>query len=380
MVGQAPARVAKTAESEALIESSFRRLIASVEAERERIRSTWQQIESESTATGVELERLRQDTEEWCQNERQKVGLEWQRLDTLREKMVVRKSAGRSEVLNINCSGHLVVLDKDALSHVEGSYLNHMFSEAFVGNIPLDPDGRFFLDFNPGCFIAIVDYLHMLEDQGTALPPVVPAEQQQNFDLLVEALQLRLLQKGNALASVYGSSLRVKGNVVEATHMGWQVISAKHPLPMSGQAYFEVEILENPDASRGGLAVGVCGHVPRGAEVHAVFTITDAVLYNSGNGIAGSVVAVEDVQKGIQLRSGSVLGVKHDIRTRTLHWYHNRLPIGTCTLKPTCLEQLQVLYPVFALYCAGQKLKVDFETQSPSAARRKAQKAETAAR
>lgn len=353
-------------ENEALIESSFRRLLASIESEREKLRNTWQQIQGESSTTVTELARIRQDTEEWCHSERYKVESEWKRLDKLRERMSVLWPSDRSEFLEINCSGEIFSIPKAALCSIEGSYLNHMFSDAFAQSVPRDGSGRFFLDFNPVCFALIVEFLQARWTKPDAQPPPVPPEQRQNMDLLAEALRLKPFLRLNEINQKHGTSLRVAGNVIVATHPGWQVISSRDPLLMSGSSYFETQVMANPDKMKGGLAIGVCGHMPEGKEIHTI-RLNHTIFYSSNNGLIGDDVAVHNVEKGIQFIEGSVLGIRHDITSRSLFWYHNRLLIGGCSLKKESIENFRVLYPVFALFCPNQKIQVDFSANNPSA-------------
>lgn len=350
----------KVTENEALIQSSFRRLISSIEAEREKIRETWQRIDQERAGTARELERLRQDTEEWCYGERQKIDSEWKRLDKLRERMSVLWPEA-TENLEINCSGRLFSLPKSALCSIEGSFLNHMFSDAFVQNIPRDAEGRFFLDFNPNCFALIVEYLLARRVQQDALPPEVPPEDQQNMDVLAEALRLKAFMPINRFPLSHGTSLKIVGNMVTSMHSGWQFIGAQYSLPMIGVSYFEIRVLANPGADRGGLAIGVCGHRPQGPELHTV-RIPDVVLYNSNVGLIGDAIGADNVAKGISLSEGTLLGIKHDANTHSLQWYYNRLSIGISSLKEKSLERMRVLYPVFGLMNQKQQIEVDFSS------------------
>jgi len=367
MLAQVGGGAPRASDNEALIESSFRRLLASIESEREKLRSTWLSIDNDTKNTSNELEKLRQDTEDWCHAERHKVEAEWKRLDKLREKMSVLYASERGQVLEINCSGRMFSLPKSALCYIEGSYLNHMFSDAFSPSVPRDSKGRYFLDFNPTCFAIIVEYLQTMQYVPDAPPPQIPPEHQQNMDVLAEALNLKCFLRPNCISSGHGTSLVVRGNSVEATHPGWQIVCAQDPLPMSGASYFEVKILANPDPSKGGLAFGVCGHQPKGNELFSI-QMPDLVMYNSHSGLVASCVAMENVSKKINFSAGSVVGLKHDISNRSLHWYFNRLCVGSCTLQTEVLEQMRVLYPVFALYVTGQKIQVDFNAISPSAA------------
>merc|ERR1712110_602656 len=81
----------------------------------------------------------------------------------------------------------------------------------------------------------------------TSIPIVMP-EHQQNMDMLAEALQLKAFMPTNRINRDHGTSLRVSGAegkfVLEATHDGWQVISAAHSFSMASTAYFEVRVKE----------------------------------------------------------------------------------------------------------------------------------------
>merc|ERR1712060_327609 len=116
---------------------------------------------------------------------------------------------GRAEILEINCSGTVFEVRKAALCHCEGSLLNHMFSDAFVQSVPRDRDGRFFIDFNPFCFSIIVQFLENRMVRPDAPVPQVPPDQQQNMDLLAEALKLKHFLRTNSIVSSHATSLKV---------------------------------------------------------------------------------------------------------------------------------------------------------------------------
>jgi len=358
----------RVSEHEALIESSFRRLIASIESEREKIRGTWTQIDEEEEATEDDLARLKLDTEEWCNAERQKVENEWKRLDRLRERMSVLWPADK-EVLEINCSGTLFFLPKRLLCNIEGSYLNHMFSAAYVQNVPRDEEDRFFLDFNPTCFGIIVAWLMQSEHKRDTPPPYVPESQQMNMDILAEALNLRPFMRRNTIMKNHGTSLVVTDNFVEATHMGWSVIAAEHPISMAGNTYWEVKILNNPDPVTDRMAFGVCAHVPTGTEAHQI-RLKDSVLYNSNVGLIGPAVETSTIEQKLSFATGNTMGIRHDVKNRTLHFWFNKLSIGSCTLSQDALERMHVMYPVFAMHVPGQKIEVDFSLTGPTGSRK----------
>jgi len=355
---------APPAESDAVIESSYRRLLSALDSERSQIRSKWAEVEQERDVTTTELERLRSATEEWCRGEKSKIDGEWKRLDQLSDRMKQLWPSETMDIIEINCSGKAFTLPRSTLCAIEGSNLSQMFSDAFIHNIPKDPQGRLYVDFNPQCFSIIVEYLQNRRLRPNAPVPVIPAKHQQSMDLLAEALKLKPFLSENHVSEVHGTSLAVTGNMIQAMHPGWQVISSSNPLPLAGASFFEVKILENPNTS-GGLAVGVCGHIPCGDEVHSL-RLPDSVLYNSHNGLIGDCVDADNVEKKIQLQEGDVLGIRNDITNHCLTWYHNSRDIGTSTIKQESIEKMQTMYPVFALYAPDTRIQVVFNPPDPS--------------
>merc|ERR550514_1410389 len=99
-------------------------------------------------------------------------------------------------------------------------------------------------------------------------------------------------------------------------------------------------------------------------EIHTI-QLADSVLYNSNNGIVGDSFGASDVMKGVQFTQGTTVGVKFNPATRTVHFFYNRHSIGSCHLRPEKAENLQTLYPVFALYLPKQQITVDFKALLP---------------
>merc|ERR1712110_686022 len=130
-------------------------------------------------------------------------------------------------------------------------------------------------------------------------------------------------------------SLRVTNNVIETTSPGCQVISARYPVPLTGPSYFEAKIISNPSAmrgSKGGMAIGVSGHIPTGKEYYTV-RFDGAICYSSGNGLVGKdTIGASNVQPGVSFVNDSTFGVKYDPYARTLTWYQNKLSIGQCAI------------------------------------------------
>lgn len=345
------------------MESSFRQLVTTIKSERELIQSTRQQIEQERDGTTAELGRLKRDTEEWCRSEKAKMDAEWKRLDSLTEDMK-HFFPSSAEILEINCSGKAFTLPRSTLCAIEGSNLSQMFSDKFIPNIPRDSEGRLYIDFNPQCFSIIVDYLRNRKLRPDAPVPVIPSAHQESMELLAEALKLKPFMSVNQVSPEHSTSLSVTGNVIQAMHPGWQVISSKYPLPLAGASYFEVTILANPNMS-GGLAIGVCGHIPGGDEVHSI-RLPDSVLYNSHNGLVGDCHDQEDVERGLQFRQGDVLGIRNEITQNCIIWYYNYQRIGTSIIKQEYVDKMRTMYPVFALYAPDTKIQVDFNPPDPA--------------
>lgn len=374
----------RAVESDALMESSFRRLLASIDGERDQQRSAWQRLQQESDNTRDELERIRQETEDWCYSENQKIKAEWDRLNKLSGNMA-NLWPQELDVIEISCAGEVFTLPKENLRNIPGSALADMFSDEFIDEIPRDESGRFYLDFNPQCFGIVVEYLRNRRLRVDAPLPLIPAVQQRNMEILAEGWKIRPFMKQNRMNPMHGTSLNISGRsagamtsvtdsgsavsgeegeifeIVSATHPGWQVISAECALPVSSPSYFEVSILANPD-SRGGLAVGLCNHVPQGTEIHSI-RLQNCVLYNSNNGVLGDILGEHDVKPKLELKEGETIGIRHDVASRTLQWFHNRVYIGSSTFKS--VETLQALYPVFGLYVPGQSFSVDFRATAP---------------
>lgn len=351
------------------MESSFRRLLAAIEQEREEIRGTWQQLQDDKDGTAEELEALRQQTEDWCTQEKSKIDAEWKRLDRLSEKMAGIWPTG-FEITKINCSGSVYEVPRCTLCSIEGSYLAELFREENISSIKPDSDGCYYLDANPRCFGFLMEYLLNRRLRVDAPLPVIPRDQQMNMELLAEAWNLKPFLRENRVNTVHGTSLHVTGNTLQATHPGWQVISSLYPMPLASPYYFEVKVVKNPAAgTSGGLAIGVMGHIPQGTEIHTI-RLTDAVMYNSNNGLLSDVMTKEDaanVEKGVVFKEGCTVGIRHDPGTHSLQYIFNGRSIGTAALRDDCLDKMKDLYPVFALYVPGQQVQVEFRAALPIA-------------
>jgi len=112
------------------------------------------------------------------------------------------------------------------------------------------------------------------------------------------------------------------------------------------------------------MAIGICNHIPKNMEIHSIH-LHCCQLYNSNTGLIGDCISEHDVKSGLQLKEGETLGIRHDVASRTLQWFHNRQYIGSSAFKPEMLEDMRQIYPVLALYVPEQAVSVDFRAESP---------------
>mmetsp|Transcript_39910 Transcript_39910/g.109827 ORF Transcript_39910/g.109827 Transcript_39910/m.109827 type:complete len:375 (+) Transcript_39910:89-1213(+) len=355
---------------DSLIESSFRRLLASIESEKENIRNAWQQIEQERVYTTAEIMFQRKKTDDWVASEKQKIDCEWNRLNKLHENLAAFFPEESKEVVEINCiSGgvkKVFTLPRSMLTSIEGSELARIFSDAFLPNLERDEYGRFLFDFNPECFAIVVEYLQNRRLRHDAPIPIIPKEQQQNMEFLVQRLKLWPFIQKNGINPVHSTSLQVDKNVLTATHPGWQIVAAQYPLTMCGVSYFEMKVLVNPDP-KGCLAVGLCNHVPQGPEVHSI-GLANSILYISNNGLRSDIIVSEDVSvhAPAMLVAGTTFGIRHDAATRSAAWFFGRQMLGITHIRPDAYgDSMRSLYPVFAMYYPEQSIQVDFDLSSP---------------
>uniref|UniRef100_A0A7S3XGM9 B30.2/SPRY domain-containing protein n=1 Tax=Oxyrrhis marina TaxID=2969 RepID=A0A7S3XGM9_OXYMA len=347
-------------ENEAIIESTFRRLLAAIESERESLRSTAQDLEVVKLSTGDELEQMKSRTEEWCYAQRQTIDSQWRQVQEVTDRMRVTED-GQNDEITVSVSGEIFTFSKRCVMKVEGSLFNMMFSPQHIGNLPKDHAGRYVLDWNPKCFKLIIDHLQYLERQPSAPLPRIPKEEKMNFDILVDTLQIKMFMPINRVNPKHVTSLAVRNNRITVVHRGWQTITAEHPASLARDSYFEILIEENPDP-KGGLCLGVIGHIPEGTDVHKI-NFSDAVMYNSGNHLVGGAIGKEDVGKGMIFPAGSRVGVQYNVRKRALTFYLNKQSFGTCYIKREAWEDLQLVYPCLAMYLPDQRVLVSFGTR-----------------
>lgn len=83
------------------------------------------------------------------------------------------------DIVEINAGGKLISAKRSTLTQLKGTRLEALFSGRYDQKSRRDADGRIFLDVNPVCFQAIVDYLNELAitpDGVSTSPPTVEAD------------------------------------------------------------------------------------------------------------------------------------------------------------------------------------------------------------
>lgn len=365
----------KAIENDALVETAFRRLMSSFESEKDKLRTTASKVDMDREYATHAITQMRKEKDDWCYKNNQYIDEEWKRLDKLTDRLATFWPEDAKPPIEIKCSGQLFVVSQQVLCSIKGSALSEMFSDDFLPRLPTDPEGRYVLDFNPICFRYVVDYLMNRRLRPDAPTPIIPREQQASMELLAEELRLTPFLRVNEVSPFHNTSLAVVGNSIEATHPSWQVAPAAYPLSVVRTTHFVVTVINNPDP-KGALAVGVCGHIPKGAEVHSIH-LTRSAMYVSNSGLVGDIPSDKEKEEAIKepLAHGSQLVVGYDPEKKQVSWYSkegnaagNGRWLATATIPPElAAEECRTVYPVFALYIPDQKIQVSFDKEREDA-------------
>lgn len=103
-----------------------------------------------------------------------------ERLDELnRRKHTIAEASGNldakdDDLMNVNAGGKIVVAKRSTLTQIVGSKLEALFSGRWEKKLQRDSHGRIFLDVDPLCFEAIVDYLNDMLISSKDSPPSPP--------------------------------------------------------------------------------------------------------------------------------------------------------------------------------------------------------------
>jgi len=357
-----------TAPDEALIESSFRRLLASIDSEKARVRAEALRVETERQETIKEQNANRQATQEWCKARMDEIRAAWEKLDETADVMKQLILQGDDELIDIRCGMDKYTLPRSLLEF-EDSYLGALFRGENGITLQTDAENYLVLDVDPDCWKILVQFLQTRRLAPNCPTPPVPPEKWRNMEELLDALNIKAFSKPNRINRFTHTSLKVTADRIESTYDGWQVITSEDPVSASKTCYFEVTVEKNQIA-KGGLAIGIIDHVPIDDEVNNLFN-ENAVLYNSGNGLNGAAYENDTVIPNVLFAQGSTVGVHYWPATNTVTWYVKQpfgpeagtRNIGSCKLIPNLAE---TIYPCFAIYSKRTVIQVEFPPQVPA--------------
>jgi len=121
--------------------------------------------------------------------------------DLDKKKLDIAKEHGSTnisddDVLEINAGGKVIVAKRFTLTQLEGTRLSALFSGRWDKKLQRDSQGRIFLDVNPICFQAIVDYLNELLISSEDNLPSLPTVDDEHKDIMQHQLELFGLRRG----------------------------------------------------------------------------------------------------------------------------------------------------------------------------------------
>jgi len=98
------------------------------------------------------------------------------------------------DLIEINAGGRVIAAKRSTLTQLEGTRLAGLFSGRWDKKLQRDSQGRIFLDVNPKCFQAIVDYLTEMLISSEDSPPEQPSVDNEHEYILQQQLKLFLQQ------------------------------------------------------------------------------------------------------------------------------------------------------------------------------------------
>ena len=99
-------------------------------------------------------------------------------------------NAADDDLVEINAGGKLIVAKRSTLTQIQGSWMEALFSGRWDKKLMWDSHGRIFLDIDPICFQAIVDYLTEMTISSKDSPPSSPSVDDEHKLILTHQLKL----------------------------------------------------------------------------------------------------------------------------------------------------------------------------------------------
>mmetsp|Transcript_13973 Transcript_13973/g.30342 ORF Transcript_13973/g.30342 Transcript_13973/m.30342 type:complete len:591 (-) Transcript_13973:252-2024(-) len=118
------------------------------------------------------------------------------RLDELNQKKleIARANgdvgAADEDFIEVNAGGEIVAAKRSTLTRFRGTRMEALFSGRWDRKLQQDSRGRIFLDINPACFRAIVDYLHEVAISSEDNPPDPPRVEDEHKRILHYQLKM----------------------------------------------------------------------------------------------------------------------------------------------------------------------------------------------
>jgi hypothetical protein len=94
------------------------------------------------------------------------------------------------DLIEMNAGGKIIVAKRSTLTQIQGSRMETLFSGRWDKKLMRDGHGRIFLDVDPTCFQAIVDYLNEMTISSKDSPPSPPSVDNEHKILLNTQLEL----------------------------------------------------------------------------------------------------------------------------------------------------------------------------------------------
>ena len=94
------------------------------------------------------------------------------------------------DLIEINAGGRIIVAKRSTLTQIQGSRMEALFSGRWDTKLMRDGHGRIFLDVDPTCFQAIVDYLNEMTISSKDIPPSPPSADDEHKHILNHQLEL----------------------------------------------------------------------------------------------------------------------------------------------------------------------------------------------
>lgn len=94
--------------------------------------------------------------------------------------------AKADDLIEVNAGGKIIAAKRSTLTQLKGTRMEALFSGRWDKKLQRDASGKVFLDVNPKCFQAIVDYLNELAISSEDNPPRPPSVEEDELKLILQ--------------------------------------------------------------------------------------------------------------------------------------------------------------------------------------------------